>query len=148
MFVNGNRLAVLISLALSTSLSWAQAVVSSSEPADILVNLIKINTSNLASLTVADQGNVGGEDIASSAFLELFLRELDKMGPVLERRQLAIEALPPQQARDLARALLAERNPAWTVYAAVGDSYSSGVGAGSYGSSGSCYLSSKAYPQL
>ena len=46
MFVNGNRLAVLISLALSTSLSWAQAVVSSSEPADILVNLIKINTSN------------------------------------------------------------------------------------------------------
>ena len=46
MFVNGTRLAVLISLALSTSLSWAQAVVSSSEPADILVNLIKINTSN------------------------------------------------------------------------------------------------------
>lgn len=37
---------------------------------------------------------------------------------------------------------------AGTVYAAVGDSYSSGVGAGSYGSSGSCYRSSKAYPQL
>jgi lysophospholipase L1-like esterase len=37
---------------------------------------------------------------------------------------------------------------AGTVYAAVGDSYSSGVGAGSYGSSGSCYRSSNAYPQL
>jgi len=37
---------------------------------------------------------------------------------------------------------------AGTVYAALGDSYSSGVGAGSYGSSGSCYRSSKAYPQL
>src|SRR5436190_8715465 len=37
---------------------------------------------------------------------------------------------------------------AGTVYAAVGDSYSSGVGAGSYGSSGSCYRSSKAYAQL
>ncbi|MEV7036656.1 SGNH/GDSL hydrolase family protein [Amycolatopsis sp. NPDC051061] len=37
---------------------------------------------------------------------------------------------------------------AGTVYAALGDSYSSGVGAGSYGSSGSCYRSSKSYPQL
>ncbi len=37
---------------------------------------------------------------------------------------------------------------AGTVYAAVGDSYSSGVGAGSYGSSGSCYRSSNSYPQL
>ena len=33
-------------------------------------------------------------------------------------------------------------------YVALGDSYSSGVGAGSYGTSGSCYRSSKAYPQL
>ena len=39
-------------------------------------------------------------------------------------------------------------NAAGTVYAALGDSYSSGVGAGSYGSSGSCYRSSNAYPQL
>ncbi|SEF26780.1 GDSL-like Lipase/Acylhydrolase family protein [Amycolatopsis pretoriensis] len=37
---------------------------------------------------------------------------------------------------------------AGTVYAALGDSYSSGVGAGSYGSSGSCYRSSNAYGQL
>src|SRR5881409_2627606 len=37
---------------------------------------------------------------------------------------------------------------AGTNYAALGDSYSSGVGSGSYGSSGSCYRSSKAYPQL
>jgi len=35
-----------------------------------------------------------------------------------------------------------------TTYAALGDSYSSGVGAGSYGSSGSCYRSSNSYPQL
>ncbi len=39
-------------------------------------------------------------------------------------------------------------NAAGTVYAALGDSYSSGDGAGSYGSSGSCYRSSKAYAQL
>ncbi|MEU8636941.1 SGNH/GDSL hydrolase family protein [Amycolatopsis sp. NPDC048633] len=37
---------------------------------------------------------------------------------------------------------------AGTVYAALGDSYSSGVGAGSYGSSGNCYRSSNSYPQL
>jgi lysophospholipase L1-like esterase len=35
-----------------------------------------------------------------------------------------------------------------TTYAALGDSYSSGVGAGSYGSSGACKRSSNAYPQL
>jgi len=39
-------------------------------------------------------------------------------------------------------------NAAGTVYAALGDSYSSGTGAGSYGSSGSCYRSSNAYAQL
>lgn len=33
-------------------------------------------------------------------------------------------------------------------YVALGDSYSSGLGAGSYGSSGSCDVSSVAYPQL
>ncbi len=33
-------------------------------------------------------------------------------------------------------------------YVAFGDSYSSGLGAGSYGSSGSCYRSANAYPQL
>jgi lysophospholipase L1-like esterase len=33
-------------------------------------------------------------------------------------------------------------------YAALGDSYSSGLGAGNYGSSGSCYRSSGAYGQL
>jgi lysophospholipase L1-like esterase len=33
-------------------------------------------------------------------------------------------------------------------YVALGDSYSSGLGAGNYGSSGSCYVSSGAYPQL
>jgi lysophospholipase L1-like esterase len=33
-------------------------------------------------------------------------------------------------------------------YVALGDSYSSGLGAGNYGSSGSCYVSSSAYPQL
>jgi lysophospholipase L1-like esterase len=33
-------------------------------------------------------------------------------------------------------------------YVALGDSYSSGLGAGSYGSSGSCYRSANAYPQL
>jgi lysophospholipase L1-like esterase len=33
-------------------------------------------------------------------------------------------------------------------YVALGDSYASGVGAGSYGSSGSCKRSSNAYPQL
>jgi lysophospholipase L1-like esterase len=33
-------------------------------------------------------------------------------------------------------------------YVALGDSYSSGVGAGSYGSSGSCKRSANAYPQL
>jgi lysophospholipase L1-like esterase len=33
-------------------------------------------------------------------------------------------------------------------YAALGDSYSSGLGAGSYGSSGSCYRSADAYGQL
>jgi lysophospholipase L1-like esterase len=38
---------------------------------------------------------------------------------------------------------------AGTVYAALGDSYSAGVGSGSYDSaSGTCYRSSKAYPQL
>jgi lysophospholipase L1-like esterase len=35
-----------------------------------------------------------------------------------------------------------------TTYAALGDSYSSGVGAGSYGSSGDCKRSANAYPQL
>jgi lysophospholipase L1-like esterase len=35
-----------------------------------------------------------------------------------------------------------------TNYVALGDSYSSGVGAGSYGNSGSCKRSSNAYPQL
>ncbi|MEC3977811.1 SGNH/GDSL hydrolase family protein [Amycolatopsis sp. H20-H5] len=35
-----------------------------------------------------------------------------------------------------------------TSYVALGDSYSSGVGAGSYGSSGSCKRSANAYPQL
>jgi lysophospholipase L1-like esterase len=33
-------------------------------------------------------------------------------------------------------------------YVALGDSYSSGLGAGSYGSSGSCYRSANAYPQV
>ena len=33
-------------------------------------------------------------------------------------------------------------------YVAFGDSYSSGLGAGSYGSSGSCYRSANAYPQV
>ena len=33
-------------------------------------------------------------------------------------------------------------------YVALGDSYSSGLGAGSYGSSGSCYRSADAYPRL
>src|SRR5579859_7295943 len=37
---------------------------------------------------------------------------------------------------------------AGAVYAALGDSYSSGLGAGNYGSSGSCYRSSGAYGQL
>jgi lysophospholipase L1-like esterase len=35
-----------------------------------------------------------------------------------------------------------------TNYVALGDSYSSGVGAGSYGNSGSCKRSANAYPQL
>jgi lysophospholipase L1-like esterase len=35
-----------------------------------------------------------------------------------------------------------------TTYSALGDSYSSGVGAGSYGSSGACKRSANAYPQL
>jgi lysophospholipase L1-like esterase len=35
-----------------------------------------------------------------------------------------------------------------TNYVALGDSYSSGLGAGSYGSSGSCKRSANAYPQL
>lgn len=35
-----------------------------------------------------------------------------------------------------------------TNYVALGDSYSSGVGAGSYGSSGGCKRSANAYPQL
>jgi lysophospholipase L1-like esterase len=35
-----------------------------------------------------------------------------------------------------------------TNYVALGDSYSSGLGAGSYGTSGSCKRSSNAYPQL
>jgi lysophospholipase L1-like esterase len=35
-----------------------------------------------------------------------------------------------------------------TSYVALGDSYSSGLGAGSYGSSGACKRSSNAYPQL
>ncbi|MFE0022309.1 SGNH/GDSL hydrolase family protein [Amycolatopsis sp. NPDC059021] len=35
-----------------------------------------------------------------------------------------------------------------TTYAALGDSYSSGVGAGDYGDSGDCMRSSNAYPQL
>ena len=33
-------------------------------------------------------------------------------------------------------------------YVALGDSYSSGTGAGSYGSSGSCKRSANSYPQL
>lgn len=46
MFVNGFRLAVLISFGLFTAIASGQTSVSSPEPAGILVNLIKINTSN------------------------------------------------------------------------------------------------------
>ncbi|SDX72655.1 GDSL-like Lipase/Acylhydrolase family protein [Amycolatopsis xylanica] len=49
-------------------------------------------------------------------------------------------------------ALLGLATPALAVkaatYFALGDSYSSGVGAGSYGNSGSCKRSANAYPQL
>ncbi len=43
---------------------------------------------------------------------------------------------------------LAGTAQAATNYVALGDSYSSGVGAGSYGNSGNCMRSSNAYPQL
>jgi lysophospholipase L1-like esterase len=43
---------------------------------------------------------------------------------------------------------LAGTASAATNYVALGDSYSSGVGAGSYGDSGNCMRSSNAYPQL
>lgn len=41
--------------------------------------------------------------------------------------------------------------PAWAgtgKYVALGDSYAAGTGAGDYGSSGQCYRSANAYPQL
>ncbi|WP_035305957.1 SGNH/GDSL hydrolase family protein [Actinokineospora inagensis] len=44
--------------------------------------------------------------------------------------------------------LAAPASAATGKYVALGDSYSSGVGAGSYGSSGSCKRSANAYPQL
>lgn len=44
--------------------------------------------------------------------------------------------------------LTAATSSGGTQYVALGDSYSSGLGAGSYGSSGSCYRSAHAYPQL
>lgn len=45
-------------------------------------------------------------------------------------------------------AVSASAAPAEVNYVALGDSYSSGVGAGSYGDSGSCRRSANAYPQL
>ena len=50
--------------------SWpaeAKGVAPVEAPRGALAHWVKINTSNLASLTVADQGNVGGEDIAAGA---------------------------------------------------------------------------------
>ncbi|OQO92345.1 SGNH/GDSL hydrolase family protein [Saccharomonospora piscinae] len=45
-------------------------------------------------------------------------------------------------------AVTAVAAPAAENYVALGDSYSSGVGAGSYGSSGDCMRSANAYPEL
>jgi hypothetical protein len=41
---------------------------SGNDAGQVTAHWVKINTSNLASLTVADQGNVGGEDIAAGAY--------------------------------------------------------------------------------
>ena len=42
--------------------------VSGTDSGQVTVHWLKLNTGNLASLTVADQGNVGGEDIAAGTY--------------------------------------------------------------------------------
>jgi len=72
MFVNGFRLAILISFGLFAAIASGQPSVSSSEPAAILVNLIRINTSNPpGNETEAAQyikGLLGAEGISSEIF--------------------------------------------------------------------------------
>jgi lysophospholipase L1-like esterase len=65
------------------------------------------------------------------------------------RQRAILAALTAGAATAAAILFTAASAQASTVhYAALGDSYSSGLGAGNYGSSGSCYRSSGAYGQL
>lgn len=71
---------------------------------------------------------------------------LSRLRPTLRRLAVAAAALSASLALLFAAS---PANASGANYVALGDSYSSGLGAGSYyTSSGSCYRSSKAYPQL
>ncbi|PWW63229.1 SGNH/GDSL hydrolase family protein [Actinokineospora spheciospongiae] len=64
------------------------------------------------------------------------------------RRSAAALALTVAAGAVVAAGSLSPANAATQKYVALGDSYSSGDGAGSYGSSGACLRSANAYPEL
>ena len=72
--------------------------------------------------------------------LGIFVRRLRR-----PRARLALAAAAMLAAVPLLTAATASTG---VTYVAMGDSYSSGLGAGDYGSSGSCYRSANAYPEL